>query len=142
GSLQHSILRYLTVYGPSETDRELAQRLVPDRLRTSAYAVSHIKFAISKKPEIVQAFHAWLSGVEIAQARDLRDPVMLEALAVIFGGGVDKMDEGMKVVQALQQDFVKTYLDRCAQAGLDRSKMLTPPFQMILDGTAFQKRPA
>lgn len=142
GALQHSIMRYMSVYGPSETDRELARRLIPDRLRTSSYAVSHIKFAISKKPEIVQAFHAWLSGVEIAQARDLRDPVLNEALAVIFGGGVENMGEGMKIVQAMQQDFVRTYVDRCKQAGLDRSKMLMPPFQMILDGTAFQKRPA
>ena len=139
GALQHVILHYLTVYGPSEADRELARRLIPDRIRTSAYAVSHIKFAISKKPEIAMAFHAWLSGVEVAQARDLRDPVLIEALAVIFGGGVKNMDAGMKIVQKMLHDFVETYLDRCRQAGLPRERMLTPPFQAVLDGTAFQR---
>jgi len=141
GALQHEILNYMTVYGPSEADRELARRLIPDRIRASAYAVSHIKFAISKRPEIVAAFHAWLNGVEIAQARDMRDPVLWEALAIIFGGGVHGMDEGMKIVQKLQQDFVRTYLDRCKQAGIDRSQVMMPPFQMIQSGEAFQKRP-
>lgn len=142
GALQHTILRYMSVYGPSEADRELARRLIPDRIRTSAYTVSHIKFAISKKPEITQAFHAWLSGVEVAQARDLRDPVLVEALAVVFGGGVKHMDQGMKIVQQMLHDFVETYLDRCKQAGLIRDRQLTPPFQAILDGSAFERRPA
>ncbi|MEX2373895.1 MAG: hypothetical protein WD800_08860 [Dehalococcoidia bacterium] len=142
GSLQHTILRYLATYGPSDADRELARRLLPDRVRTSAYAVSHIKFAISKKPEIAQAFHAWLAGVEIAQARDMRDPVLWEALAIIFGGGVKHMDEGMARVRELQQDYVRTYVDRTKQAGIDRSKMLTPPFAAILDGSAFAPKPS
>jgi hypothetical protein len=135
GALQSTILRYLSVYGPSEADRELARRLLPDRQRSSAYATDHIHFAISKRPEIAQAFHVWLTGVEAAQLRDMRDPVLWEALAIIFGGGVKGMDEGMAVVRRLQRDFVKTYLHRSKQANLDRTGMMLPPLQMMLDGT-------
>ncbi|MEX2031990.1 MAG: hypothetical protein WEA81_03895 [Dehalococcoidia bacterium] len=141
GSLQSTILRYLSVYGPTEADRTLALRLIPDRQRAAAYAVDHIHFAISKRPEISQAFNVWLQGVEAAQLRDLRDPVLTEALAIIFGGGVKGMDEGMKVVQKMLQDFVKMYVHRAKQAGLDRRGQLLPPMQMMLDGQMPQ-RPA
>lgn len=131
-SLDTTILRYLAAYGPTEADRVLAARLIPDRMRAAAYAADHIKFAISKKPELAIGFQVWLNGVEIAQARDLRDPVMTEALAVIFGRGVSGMGDGMTMVRKVYQDFVKTYLSRCKQANLDRSKQLTPPFQLLL----------
>jgi hypothetical protein len=136
GAFQHEVLRYLSVYGPSEADRELARRMIPDRMRTSAYAVTHIKFAISQRPELAASFHAWLTSVEAAQAKDFRDPVMWEALAIVFGGGTRNIDEGMKIVKRMQQDFVRTYVSRMKQAGLQREPMLIPPFRAMLDGTA------
>lgn len=140
-SLDTTILRYLAVYGPSEADRVLAARLIPDRMRAAAYAADHIRFAISKKPELAIGFQVWLNGVEFSQARDLRDPVLTEALAIIFGGSVAGMDEGMKIVRRMLQDFVKMYLSRCKQANLDRSKSLTSAFQFLLSGMAAPPRP-
>lgn len=133
GAFQHELLRYLAVHGPSEADRVLALRLLPDRMRASAYAVSHVKFAISKKPELATAFHAWLSGIEVAQARDFRDNVLWEALAIIFGGGTRGMDEGMEVARQFRRDFVRTYLDRVRQAGLIRDPEKYPTLQALLD---------
>jgi len=140
-ALDTTILRYLAAYGPSEADRVLAARLVPDRMRAAAYAVDHIRFAISKRPELAIGFQVWLNGVEFSQGRDLRDPVLTEALAIIFGGSVAGMDEGMKVVRRMLQDFVKTYLSRCKQANLDRSKSLSSGFQVMLSGMAAPPRP-
>ncbi len=141
GALQSTILRYLSVYGPSEADRELAYRLIPDRTRAAAYAIDHIHFATSKRPELAIAFNVWLNQVEVAQARDMRDPVLWEALAVIFGGGVDGIDQGMERVRELQRDFVQAYLDRCHAANLDRRDQLSKPFQAML-GVAEGERPA
>ncbi|MBM4410715.1 MAG: hypothetical protein FJ037_05230 [Chloroflexi bacterium] len=140
-SLDTTILRYLAAYGPTEADRALAARLIPDRMRAAAYATDHIRFAISKKPELAIGFQVWLGGVEYAQARDLRDPVLTEALAIIFGRGVAGMDDGMTVVRRLLQDFVKTYLSRCKQANLDRSKSLSGSFQVMLSGMPAPPRP-
>ena len=140
-ALDTTILRYLAAYGPTEADRVLAARLIPDRMRAAAYATDHIRFAISKKPELPIGFQVWLNGVEFAQARDLRDPVLTESLAVIFGRGVAGMDAGMQIVRRLLQDFVKTYLSRCKQANMDRSKSLTGPFQMLLAGAVAPPRP-
>lgn len=135
GALQFEILRYLATYGPSEADRELARRAIPDRLRASAYLVTHIKFAISQRPELAPSFQMWLSSVEAAQAKDFRDPVMWEALAIIFGGGTRNIDEGMTTVKRMQRDFVRTYVSRMKQSGLNREPGLIPPFRAMLDGS-------
>src|SRR5690606_6796019 len=110
GALQTTILRYLAAYGPTEADRVLAARLIPDRMRMSAYATDHIHFATAKRPDQQAGFVMWLGQTEFAQAREFADPVLWEALAVIFGGGVKQMDDGMQVVKRLQRDFVRTYL--------------------------------
>ncbi len=132
GCLQTTILRYLAAYGPTAADRALAFRLIPDRARAAAYAVDHIRFAIAERPEQRLAFHTWLAQVEAAQGRDARDPVLWESLAVVFGGGVERMDEGMAVVRRLQRDWIRAYLARCRTAGLDRADQLLPPLRMLL----------
>ena len=133
GSLQRTILRYLAVYGPTEADRVLAWRLLPDRARTAAYAVDHIRFAISQRPALRKTFTDWLMRVEQVQLGEAQDPVLWEALAVIFGGGVRQIDEGMAVVKRLQHDWIRDYLRYTKTAGVDRSKKLFRPMQMMLD---------
>ncbi len=132
GSLQTAILRYLAAYGPTEADRVLATRMIPDRMRTLAYAMDHIRTAIAARPEQRAGFAIWLTNVEAAQARDAADPVLWEALAVIFGGGVKGMDEGMQVVRRLQRDWMRAYLSHCRSVGLERGEQLIRPFRMLL----------
>ena len=115
-----AIVRYLSVYGPTEADRELAFRVLPDIMRKSAYACDHIRFAISKKPELTTVFNAGLTVAEFSQLSDFNDSVLWEALAIIFGDGVENMDQGMEMVLELQQHFVQTYIDKCNQANLGR----------------------
>jgi hypothetical protein len=130
--LQVTILRYLAAYGPTEADRTLAFRLVPDRMRAAAYAVDHLRFALAERPEQKMAFQVWLTNVEAAQQRDARDPVLWEALAVVFGGGVEHIDEGMEVVRRLQRQWVQMYLDRCRSIGLERGEQLLPGLKAML----------
>jgi hypothetical protein len=136
GTLQKNILRYLSVYGPTEADRVLAWRLLPDRARTAAYAMDHVRFAISQRPTLRKTFDDWLLRVEMVQAAENRDPVLWEALAVIFGGGVKGMDEGMAIVRDLQRDWVRDYVRYTKVAGINRGAKLIPPFQMMLNPDA------
>lgn len=134
GSLISTILRYLSVYGPTEADRVLAYRMIPDQMRAAAYATSHIAFAISQQPPWRQGFHAALTQLEAAQARELRDPALWEALAIVLGGGIEQMEEGMARVGELRQEWMKTYVHRSKQAGLDRTEEMIGPFKMMLAG--------
>lgn len=136
GALQRTILRYLAAYGPTEADQVLAARLLPDRARTAAYAMDHIRFAISQRPTLKKTFSDWLTRVEMVQFGEAQDPVLWEALAVIFGGGVKQMDEGMEVVKRLQRDWIRDYVRYTKAAGVDRTEKLISPMKLMLDPTA------
>ena len=42
-----------------------------------------------------------------------------EALAVLLGGGKDKVDEGQKILMAVRQRQTKEYFQRLKSAGFD-----------------------
>lgn len=132
GALQLTILRYLAAYGPTEADRVLAARMIPDRMRAAAYAVDHIRQAIAARPDQRVPFAMWLTNLELAQAADAKDPVLWEALAVALGGGVKQIDAGMAIVRRLQHDWVQSYVDRARSAGLERGADLGRPYQAML----------
>jgi len=136
GTLQKTILRYLSVYGPTEADRVLAWRILPDRARTAAYAMDHVRFAISQRPTLRKTFDDWLMRVEMVQSAENRDPVLWEALAIIFGGGIKGMDEGMARVRELQADWVREYISYTKVAGINRGAKLFPGFGMMLNTDA------
>ena len=46
--------------------------------------------------------------------RDLRDPVLREALAIVFGGGIaGARNEGMHVFYEMLDEYVQELLDAC-----------------------------
>ncbi|HIE85179.1 MAG TPA: hypothetical protein EYQ00_15680 [Dehalococcoidia bacterium] len=86
GSLMQAIVRYLSVYGPTEADRELAFRVLPDIMRKSAYACDHIRFAISKRSELTTTMNAGLTVAEFSQLSDFGklSPLSLEMVLKIW----------------------------------------------------------
>ena len=133
GSFTHTILRYLAAYGPSQLDRELAGRCLADTTRHIAYAMDHLRFSFTKSPERAGAYANALAAAEAQVIRDEDDHVLWEALAVIFGGGVRGMDEGMKIVGRLRRDWVNAYLDRLAWAGVMRRAALLPGLRQWIE---------
>ena len=132
GSFQKNILRYLSVYGPTEADRILAWRILSDRTRSIAYAVDHIRFAIGQVPALRETLGEWLTRVELVQLDETRDHVLWEALAVIFGGGVRNIDSGMSIVEKLKKDWIHDYLQYLKTAGIDRTNKIPNPMQKLI----------
>lgn len=132
GSFQKNILRYLSVYGPTEADRILAWRILSDRTRSIAYAIDHIRFAISQVPALRDTLGEWLTRVELVQLDEARDHVLWEALAVIFGGGVRNIDTGMSIVNELKRDWIRDYLQYLKTAGIDRANKIPEPMQKLI----------
>jgi hypothetical protein len=124
GSFTHTLLRYLAAYAPSSLDRELALRTMADKTRHIQYAVGHLRYSFALRPEFARTYSTALAGAEAAVLRDERDPVLWEALAIIFGGGVRGMDEGMRTVERLQRDWVRAYLGRLRDAGIEHEAEL------------------
>ncbi len=126
GVFTHTVLRYLSVYGPTELDRKLAYMSMVDKTRHIAYAVDHIRFSLSGKPERARTYSVALFGAEAQLVRDENDHVMWEALAIIFGGGIENIDAGMEIVKRLRRDWVNSYLDHLDTSGVNRRPFVVP----------------
>jgi hypothetical protein len=129
GSFTHTILRYLSVYGPTELDRELALQCLVDKTRHIQYGMEHLRFSFTSKPERARAYGVGLAAAEAQIARDERDHVLWEALAIVFGGGIEHIDEGMEVVKRLRRDWINSYVDRVEWAGVPRRQGLIRPLR-------------
>ena len=62
-----------------------------------------------------------MSGVEQDLATEMKDPVLWEALAIIFGGGLENISAGMNVVRDLQRRYVNEYMARMQWAGINKT---------------------
>ncbi len=115
GTLIQTIYRYLAAYAPTPADEVIFSRAVQDKARHLAYGAQHLRYAVSHRQHYDDVLHRVLTGGEFTSVQNDRDPVLWEALAIVFGGGVRGMDEGMTVVRQLRRDYVKYYLDtqRC-----------------------------
>ena len=69
-------------------------------------------------------FEKLLNIGETVLARELADPVLVESLAVIFGGGVEGARAGMRRAERVVGDFVRQYLAYAQWLGIDRGKKL------------------
>jgi hypothetical protein len=69
---------------------------------------------------------ALMSGLLAGEARR-QDRALLEPVATLIGGGVDKIDQGMDGIVMLWGLFMEEYLQRLDRAGLPRRGRLTLP---------------
>ena len=69
-------------------------------------------------------FERLLNVGESVVARELTDPVVVEALAVIFGGGVQGARAGMRRAERVIGDFVRQYLAYADWLGINRGEQL------------------
>ena len=132
GSFDATVFRYLAAYGPTACERELAARMLADKGRHAAYAMQHVKYALGRHPEARMPYSKSLTGAEAQFGRDHADHVFWEALAIVFGGGVHGMDEGMRIVERLQRDWLKLYIRRTDFVGMDRGRWLFRGLRQLL----------
>jgi hypothetical protein len=125
-SFQQTLYRFLAAHAPTKADEVLFSRAIQDKARHLAYGMQHVRYAVAHRGDFDEQMQRFLIAPELAMVNEGRDPVLWEALAVVFGGGVRHMDEGMKVVQQLKQHFVRDYLARLRYTGVDRSKRIFP----------------
>jgi hypothetical protein len=132
GCFTRTLYRYLEAYGPSPVEQLIGRLCLQDKSRHIAYALQHLKLAVRRVPGMDRTMNQGLQQAEIAGGRDDDDPVLWEALACMFGGGVRGMDEGMAVVKRLRRDYVQDYL-RCLRfTGIEHQ--LAPNFAALIEG--------
>lgn len=122
------LYRYGEAYAMNPAEKLLFRRCIQDKARHLAYGMSHVKYAISQSgDDYALGLLRMMSGVERDLATEMKDPVLWEALAIIFGGGLENISSGMEVVRDLQRRYITEYMARMQWAGIDKTvDNLTP----------------
>jgi len=123
GTLTLLIYRYGEAYARNWTDKMLFRRCIQDKARHMAYGMAHLRYAVEQRgPDYGLGLRRLMAGVEQDLASEMKDPVMWEALAIIFGGGVSNIVAGMDVVKDLQQQYIEQYLARMKWIGVRKTQ--------------------
>ncbi len=122
GSLTLLLYRYGERYACNPADATLFRLAMQDKARHLAYGMAHLKYAIAQKGSgYALGLQRLLVGAEQDLHKEMQDPVLWEALAIIFGGGLQYMAAGMDVVRHLQQQYLEDYLRRLQWVGITRT---------------------
>lgn len=134
GPLTLLLCRYGEWYGATATEKKLFRLAAQDKARHLAYGMAHLKYAIEKKGAgYGLGLKRLLIGAEQDLLKELRDPVLWEALAIVFGGGLHHIDAGMEVVKQLRQHYMEEYVRRIQWVGIDKTMDdLVPGLQEFL----------
>jgi hypothetical protein len=133
GLLTRTIYRYLAAYAPSRVEELIGRRATQDKSRHVAYAMDHVHYAVTHVLGMASHLNAGLAQAELVAARDDNDPVLWEALACIFGGGVRHMDAGMQIVRNMRRHYVQDYLRHLDWIGIAHHSALTPNYKAVLE---------
>ena len=122
------LYRYGEAYATNPADKYLFRRSLEDKARHMAYGMAHVKYAVEHQDEgFGRGLSNLMQGVEFDLGQELKDPVLWEALAIIFGGGLANISAGMEVVKDLQQRYIEDYLARMAWVGVPRTEANLSP---------------
>ena len=62
-----------------------------------------------------------MRGVEQDLVTEMKDPVLWEAMAIVYGGGLENISSGMDVVKGFQRRYVNEYIARMRWVGIDKT---------------------
>ena len=110
----------------NEAEKAMYRRAAQDEARHVAFGVLHGRYMSECVPERLAEFHTYLDEAEDRQSSGAggenpaaRDTLTSESLAILLGGGIDKIDEGKKILMAVRQRQVKEYFQRLKSAGFE-----------------------
>ena len=134
GPLTLLLYRCGEAYARNRADKFLFRKCLEDKARHMAYGMAHVRYAVENQPEgFGLGLGNLMRGVERDLVRDLKDPVLWEALAIIIGGSVDNIAQGMAVVDDIRQRYIEDYPRRMQWAGVNKTEAnLSPDLAVFL----------
>ncbi len=134
GTLTLLLYRYGEAYAGNAADQKLFRLALQDKACHMAYGMRHLKYAVDHKgSSYALGLKKGLSAVEYEMLKELRDPVLWEALAILVGGGLDRIEAGMAVANRVKQVYLEQSLKRLQAVGIDKSATeLLPDLQAYL----------
>ncbi|MGD9893081.1 MAG: sulfurtransferase TusA family protein [Dehalococcoidia bacterium] len=118
------LLEFIEQHAPEPVTAEIVRRARLDEGRHVAYGIAHVREQLRQEPARVDELIAATEERAAAlQATTGANPVLMEALAVLAGGGAapDQMARGLAAVRSLFQTMAEHRVRRLRQIGLDRA---------------------
>jgi hypothetical protein len=128
-----SIFRSGEMIAKTHVDKEIFRRCLQDEARHVSYGVMEFKWFLDHHPDQPRALEAMHTFADIGEQVILSaftEPALVEPVAVLLGGGVAKIDQGMEGMQKLWRLFIDEYLQRCERAGFSRRERCTIPLDV------------
>jgi len=133
--VQDSMLLTLFKNGDSiaqnQLERDMYALVARDRQRLMDYHIERMKHFLFKMPDRREEQNLYLAKAEGRMVKDWADPVVSEPLAILLGGGRDKIEAGQAKLAELRKQQVQQYVDDLESATFFR-KGLNGRFQDML----------
>lgn len=105
----------------TDFDRDLFARLAGDSHRHLEYGLKHLEWYLRYADRAKEHIGIFLAKAEGGIASEMaQSNVEREALAVLYGDGVERIDAGVAELGKLRERQYHEYIARLQQAGLDR----------------------
>ena len=118
-----SIFRSGEMIAKTHVDKEIFRLCLQDEARHVSYGVMQFKNFIDNSEDREKAIadlHRFADVGEMVILSSFSEAALVEPLAILLGGSLKKIDEGMEGMATLWKMSVEEYLARCERAGFDR----------------------
>ncbi len=137
GVLTMLLYRFGAHYATNAVDRKIFSLCLQDKARHLAYGQGFLKFSVALQgADFATSLRRILGSIEKDMAGELKDPVLWEAMAIIAGGSVSQMKQGMESVNRLRTDYVKQYVARLRYTGIGKQENALHPELIEVMATA------
>jgi len=127
-----SIFRSGEMIAKTHVDKEIFRRCLQDEARHVSYGVMELKAYLESHPDREKALaemHRFADVGEQVILTAFTEAALVEPVAILLGGSLAKIDQGMEGMSHLWSMFIEEYLQRCARAGFERKERCTIPIQ-------------
>ena len=134
-----SMFRSGELVAKTHVDKEIFRLCMQDEARHVSYGVLEFKCYLDEAPDRqkrVEELHRFSDVGEQIILTAFSEAQLIEPLAILLGGGLDKIDQGMEGVAKLWEVFIDEYLQRCERAGFQRRERCTIPTSFPWVGSA------
>jgi hypothetical protein len=133
-----SLFRMGELLATNEAEKKIFRLAAQDESRHVAFGVTHMKYLVETEPERREEIHHYLDRQEgllgTTQAGLTAGGQSAESLAILLGGGADKVDLGYQKLLAVRKKQINEYMHRLEVIGLgDRRERMNPDMKKFLD---------
>ena len=127
GTFTLNLLRHGHAFAHNDAERVIFAHCMQDTSRHLVYALDHLRYAVAHQEDQALILQTFLTVGESIFARELKDPALREALAIVYGGGIEgARGEGMTKAVGVFKAWVNHYLECCEYIGVPQRATLHP----------------